>query len=162
MAIIEKTILSVKNMLKQTLDIPEYQRPYKWQAKHANQLLDDIIRHKNKSSYRLGTVVLHKDETSLSESPLNSPLNIVDGQQRLLTLTLLCHFLNTKTLFQPSLLKLKFDSTITRENLQHNAAVLQSRLKQLSETDREELVSFLLNKCQLISVTLDDLSEALY
>ena len=25
------------------LQIPEYQRPYKWTAKNANQLLDDIL-----------------------------------------------------------------------------------------------------------------------
>ena len=39
------------------LQIPEYQRPYKWTAKNANQLLDDILyaKSENKEAYRVGT-----------------------------------------------------------------------------------------------------------
>ena len=39
------------------LKIPEYQRPYKWTAKNANQLLDDIeeAMNANKEVYRVGT-----------------------------------------------------------------------------------------------------------
>ena len=45
------------------LVIPEYQRPYKWTAKNANQLLDDIEESKNanKEVYRVGTLILHHD-----------------------------------------------------------------------------------------------------
>ncbi|MCW7555093.1 hypothetical protein NX722_21200 [Endozoicomonas gorgoniicola] len=49
---------------------------------------------------------------------------------------------------------------MTRENLQHNAAVIESRVRQLSEADREELIHFVLHDCELITVTLDSLSEA--
>ena len=44
------------------LKIPIYQRPYKWTAKNAIQLLDDIIEAKNanKEVYRLGTLDLPK------------------------------------------------------------------------------------------------------
>ena len=44
------------------LSIPEYQRPYKWTARNAIQLLDDIIeaRNNNKEVYRVGTLILHK------------------------------------------------------------------------------------------------------
>ncbi len=43
-----------------SLKIPEYQRPYKWTAKNANVLLDDIERAKlgNKEVYRVGTLIL--------------------------------------------------------------------------------------------------------
>ena len=43
------------------LMIPNYQRPYKWTAKNAIQLLDDIIEAKNdnKEVYRVGTLILH-------------------------------------------------------------------------------------------------------
>mgnify|MGYP003484900339 FL=1 len=45
------------------LSIPEYQRPYKWSARNAIQLLDDIIdaQKSNKEVYRVGTLILHKD-----------------------------------------------------------------------------------------------------
>ena len=47
---------------KINLKIPDYQRPYKWRAGNANQLLDDILgaRAENKEVYRVGTLILHK------------------------------------------------------------------------------------------------------
>lgn len=65
------------------LVIPNYQRPYKWTAKNAVQLLDDIIEAKNdkKEVYRVGTLILHHDEDS-------NVYNIVDGQQRVTTFAL--------------------------------------------------------------------------
>ena len=64
-----KDLLSIEN-----LDIPEYQRPYKWSLKNVNQLIDDILRFKNKEAYRLGTVVVHKNSK-------NNTVNIVTGKQ---------------------------------------------------------------------------------
>lgn len=42
------------------LSIPDYQRPYKWTARNAIQLLDDILeaRNANKEVYRVGTLIL--------------------------------------------------------------------------------------------------------
>jgi hypothetical protein len=147
-------VVSVKEILSSPLSIPQYQRPYKWAASHVNQLLDDVIKHKHKKSYRLGTVVLHKDK----DQP--NILSIVDGQQRLLTLTLICHFLKTSHLVSIQLLEHSFDSNISKENLQHNAAIISSRLNQLTEAETEELTDFLFHKCELIEVVLDDLNEA--
>lgn len=72
------------------LEIPPYQRPYKWTAKNAIQLLDDIIeaKNQNKETYRIGTLILHFDK--------NSKYNIVDGQQRTVTLSLLVKALNAE------------------------------------------------------------------
>ncbi|SFG68277.1 DUF262 domain-containing protein [Neptunomonas qingdaonensis] len=156
MPIISKEVVTVKNMLEMPLVIPDYQRPYKWLDSHVNQLFDDLLNHRYKNRYRLGTVVLHKEALEGSEQELS----IVDGQQRLLTLTLLCHMLDKNKLCQPNLLEQVFSSPITIENLSHNAAVIDSRANQLSESDREYLVDFLLNRCELICVKLDDLSEA--
>ncbi|WP_133407033.1 DUF262 domain-containing protein [Parashewanella tropica] len=153
MSIIHKDVQSVKSLLSEPLSIPSYQRPYKWQGKHVSQLLDDVILHRSKSRYRLGTVVLHQDDKKQQKS-------IVDGQQRLLTLTLLCSLLDKARQFRPPLLEQTFSSKVTRENLQHNAAVIESRIKQLGEADREELIDFILHKCELIVVRLDSLSEA--
>ena len=43
------------------LTIPVYQRPYKWTAKNANQLLDDIeeARNSNKEIYRVSNINTH-------------------------------------------------------------------------------------------------------
>jgi len=75
------SIRNVGEVLQDALTIPIYQRPYRWSEKHVSQLIHDIIHHQDKSSYRLGTIVVHEDE--------DSKLSIVDGQQRLLTLALM-------------------------------------------------------------------------
>lgn len=135
MAIVEIKLSKVKDILEMSLTVPNYQRPYKWQAQHVNQLLDDIIYHRNKNNYRLGTIVLYQN---------NSQLEIVDGQQRLLTLTLLCSLLDNKNLLcNPKLRNHRFSFPPTIRNLKHNTAVIDSRIKQLSESDQKELIDFL-------------------
>ena len=59
------------------LKIPEYQRPYIWNAEQLDQLITDIEEHQKKSkrsAYYLGSIILHAKDTEL---------NIIDGQQRL-------------------------------------------------------------------------------
>ena len=65
--------------------IPEYQRPYSWQPEHARQLLDDLseaLDREDDEPYFLGSIVLVKDEK-------NPEADVIDGQQRLTTLTIL-------------------------------------------------------------------------
>jgi len=71
--------------------IPLYQRPYSWTTEEAGELLDDLISFVGGdasatidalSPYFLGSIVLIKDE-SLPDA------EVVDGQQRLITLTIL-------------------------------------------------------------------------
>ncbi|MEF1336987.1 DUF262 domain-containing protein [Vibrio rotiferianus] len=150
----------VNEILIEGLQIPKYQRPYKWQPKHVNQLIDDILNHRTKPCYRLGTVVLHQGKDS-GGGEGKGALNIVDGQQRLLTLTLLCTILDVeeKTI-SSSLLEHKFESSISIENLKNNAQIISERVASLQDSEKQELLDFVLNKCELIQVTLDDLSEA--
>lgn len=157
MAIVFNQPQTISQLLKQKLAIPEYQRAYKWQSKHVNQLIDDILNHRTKPCYRLGTVVLHQDK----DEAKNEVLNIVDGQQRLLTLTLLCLILDKseKTILS-TLLEHKFESSVSIENLKSNAQIISERVGSVPETEKQELLNFVLNKCELIQVTLDDLSEA--
>jgi len=81
-------------LLELSLIIPPYQRPYKWQAHNVNQLIEDVLLHRNKSRYRLGTVVLHQET--------ENELSIVDGQQRLLTLALLYSLLDKNSIITPA------------------------------------------------------------
>ena len=76
-----------------SLEIPNYQRPYKWKAKNVIQLLDDIIdaKHNNKESYRVGTLILHQYK--------NLKHNIVDRQKRTISFSLLLKALCTKPEF---------------------------------------------------------------
>lgn len=67
--------------------VPSYQRPYAWTTEQAAELLDDLqyARQQNGDSpspYFLGTIVVIKDDDAPAA-------DVVDGQQRLATLTVL-------------------------------------------------------------------------
>ena len=65
--------------------IPDYQRPYSWGAEQALQLLDDLegaLERDVEDPYFLGSIVLVKEPSSPSSQ-------VIDGQQRLTTLSLL-------------------------------------------------------------------------
>ena len=69
--------------------IPPYQRPYSWTTEHSGRLYDDLLgflqdsNSKNESDpYFLGSIVLIKSEG-------DPRAEVIDGQQRLTTLTIL-------------------------------------------------------------------------
>ncbi|MCY4365207.1 MAG: DUF262 domain-containing HNH endonuclease family protein [Chloroflexi bacterium] len=66
-------------------EIPLYQRPYAWTTEQVDELLDDLLNAMDRdaqSPYFLGSVVLIKKEG-------DSKSAVVDGQQRLTTLSML-------------------------------------------------------------------------
>lgn len=70
--------------------IPVYQRNYEWNATQCNQLLDDILEvgsDENLSAHFIGSIVYVHDDVYTSSKI--KELNIIDGQQRLTTLTLI-------------------------------------------------------------------------
>lgn len=65
--------------------IPSYQRPYAWTPDQAGELFDDLIsffQAEREESYFLGSIVLIKSED-------NAYSQVIDGQQRLTTITIL-------------------------------------------------------------------------
>jgi len=79
------------------LNVPVYQRPYAWTPDEAGQLLDDIVEAAGIESglppdpdYFLGTVLLMDaaggEPVRLSSKMASREFDIVDGQQRLVTL----------------------------------------------------------------------------
>ncbi|MSQ23858.1 MAG: DUF262 domain-containing protein [Chloroflexi bacterium] len=70
--------------------VPIYQRTYSWTEKECRQLWDDILRAGSTDAIALhfvGSIVYV--EQSLANITHQSPLLVIDGQQRLTTLTLL-------------------------------------------------------------------------
>ncbi len=150
------------------LSIPNYQRPYKWTAKNAIQLLDDIINAKNsnKEIYRVGTLILHKDE--------KGNYNIVDGQQRTITFSLLLYALyeNEKEADRKKvdfLTQQVFDNEYTVFNIPNNLDAFRRRVgKKTEEEDSsvdfnrsiKQLRDYIETQCELIVVITDNISEA--
>src|SRR5205085_6398903 len=70
--------------------IPIYQRTYSWGGKECQQLWDDILRtgkNDSISAHFVGSIVYV--EKGLYQVSSQSPLLVIDGQQRLTTVTLL-------------------------------------------------------------------------
>lgn len=149
------------------LAIPEYQRPYKWTARNAIQLLDDIIEAKNdnKEVYRVGTLILHKDNEGV--------YNIVDGQQRTITFSLLLYALYELEEDRPEdrfpfLNQEVFDNPFSRHNIPNNLNAFRRRTSKHMEGDEnadfiremKQLRDFIERQCELIVVITEDVSEA--
>ena len=135
------------------LCIPDYQRPYKWSAKNALQLFDDIMEAKNanKEVYRVGTLILHEE---------CGKYNIVDGQQRTITFSLLL-----KALDENSQLAFLREPLIKNPeniyNVPANFNALLRRVKNISDNkERTDFLEYIKNNCEIIVVITDDLSEA--
>ncbi len=83
----EKTIY---NLFKNSYTIPNYQRGYEWKKKEVETLIDDLLDalKQEKDFYFLSTITL----CTRGEYQVNDEANdeyVIDGQQRLITLTLL-------------------------------------------------------------------------
>ncbi|MDI6653598.1 DUF262 domain-containing protein [Gluconobacter japonicus] len=178
---INNQVLSVRQLLALTqLSIPTYQRPYRWGARNIADLFTDLATHQNKSAYRLGSVVFYQ------HTDKDEKLDIVDGQQRTLTLMLTVKVLievldeesrdgkKQATKFQRQdirqqlealrepigafMERTRFSSRDSEVNLRRNYLELHRRVAR-SEFD-EQKIDFLLNKCQVVCFVLEDISEA--
>jgi hypothetical protein len=168
---LDKDIINVSQLLKlDDLTIPIYQRPYKWTVRNINQLFQDIEKHKTKSAYRLGTIVFHQDDGDKDE------LNIVDGQQRTLTLVLTVYAIIEQRLEQIErqdlaeqleslseylddfMQRQHFESDISQRNLHRNYLEVKRLVSRYEFTEHH--IDFLLNKCEVVIFTLKDISEA--
>lgn len=161
MAIVKTEILNIGQfMANDRLEIPHYQRPYKWSINNVNQLIQDIERFKGTNSYRIGTIVIHLEDNKYK---------IVDGQQRTITFLLILKALtksklnsiNQKlkdqlSLLQKSTFKPTFKSDISKKNIKENYFEIERRIAGFDD----KVIDFLLNKCEVTHFVIDDVSEA--
>lgn len=78
---IESTDQDIRTMLSSGYyRIPRFQRPYSWDRENIQEFWDDIVRD-NPSEYFIGSMVVYKDG--------QQRYGVVDGQQRLTTITIL-------------------------------------------------------------------------
>lgn len=82
---VELYTLSLRQVLSLDLGIPDYQRIYCWGKKNVSVLWNDILEIEDGEHYRTGTLILHKH---------GHKFDIVDGQQRLVTLSLILNELH--------------------------------------------------------------------
>jgi hypothetical protein len=140
------------------LRIPNYQRPYKWDTENVIQLLNDILdaKNANKEIYRVGTLILYKEG--------GSTYNIVDGQQRTITFSLLLKALNNalkKDLIIRFLEQPLNANPYNKHNVPYNFRTLEKRINNIADVkEKEELLKYIQDNCELIVVITDDISQA--
>ncbi|EJW90485.1 protein containing DUF262 [gut metagenome] len=154
-----------------SLVIPAYQRPYKWTARNAIQLLDDVLeaRNGNKEVYRVGTLILHQTTNEKGQVVYH----IVDGQQRTITFSLLLHALyeleDADVRPEISFLSQEvFDNPYSRHNIPNNYQTFRRRILKSDEgsdqsdhqRDMVQLRQFIEKQCEMIVVITNDISEA--
>ncbi len=141
------------DLIEKKLTIPAYQRPYKWTEKNVITLLDDIFEFvilKNKN-YRLGSVILHEE---------GDDKHIVDGQQRLTTISILLRCLSNQ--FNGLLLKQNFKHKISKNNIVYNQRIINQWIgtKLRADENKKEFYSKILDKCEFIIFTVYHQDEA--
>ena len=148
------------------LNIPDYQRPYKWTVTNAIRLLDDIEEawKSERRIYRVGTLILHKDKN-------NDIYNIVDGQQRTVTFSLIIkafledqnikEFLekeqNNNKYLNFTMLELDNDPQ-TVSNVIDNYREIKRRIQNYN--DKHNIFKYLQENCEMVVVITSDQSEA--
>jgi hypothetical protein len=147
-------IKKLSDLTTENLTIPPYQRSYKWNDYHTVRLLDDIFEFVilQKKIYRIGNVILHND---------NENKNIVDGQQRLTTISLLLKLLDSY--FTGLLLNQKYKHKISKENIVSNYNVIDKWLLAKFGNDNKKRLEFykqILEKCQFVLFTVFNQDEA--
>ncbi|AEF80563.1 DUF262 domain-containing protein [Leadbettera azotonutricia] len=145
-----QAIVKLRDLINTELIIPPYQRPYKWQSNNVIHLLDDIFENviQNKRIYRIGNIILHEDKEKKQ--------NIVDGQQRLTTISILLNCLDIS--FSGLLLKQKFKHKISKDNIFYNKRIIDNWSSKI--IDKNFVKNTILEKCEFVLFTVYKEDEA--
>ncbi|NHB43248.1 DUF262 and DUF1524 domain-containing protein [Helicobacter pylori] len=119
--------------------IPIYQRVYSWEKEQCEQLWDDIIKiggNDKINGHFIGSILYVLDGNTPS-----SPLLIIDGQQRLTTITLLCIALRNRSSDEVKILE-KFSRKKIESYLINGDKDGDKKFRLiLSESDKDTLLS---------------------
>ena len=152
---IQFTSKKVGELLKEgKLRIPSYQRPYKWNRKHIRNLFYDLRDAMGKKEYQIGSVILHE----------NDGYDIVDGQQRLISISLFLHLLDDLENYKGA--KQLLSAAVFGELSCYHASENYNEWKNLTqlvgENEAQDICNFLLENCAVSVITMpqERLSEA--
>lgn len=155
-------IVTIRELLSENLTIPGYQRPYRWSTESAVTLVvDSYGAFVNKvSEYRIGSIVLHKE---IDDNKVVR-LNIVDGQQRLTTISIM--FFVFGELIKDSgyenmskLLDEKYNE-LSCEAIVNNLDIIRRKVKEIDKNQLKDYIEYLLDKCTLVKIITEDEQEA--
>ncbi|MQQ66587.1 DUF262 domain-containing protein [Streptococcus mitis] len=152
---IQFTSKKVGELLKEEgLRIPSYQRPYKWNRKHIRNLFYDLRDAMGKKEYQIGSVILHE----------NDGYDIVDGQQRLISISLFLHLLDRLENYKGAkqLLSAAVFGELSCYHASENYNEWENLTQLVGENQAKDICNFLLENCSVSVITMPKkrLSEA--
>ena len=151
-------IVNVEELLQARLSIPSYQRPYKWSIRSTSDLISDINNAVSESEhyayykYRVGTIILHFNEVTGS-------YDIVDGQQRIISLLLIKLCLNPRCR-SCSLLNSDFSSFSSQANIHNNYRRIAEWLSTKNDSERTRIEQAFSDILQVVVLAVSRESEA--
>jgi hypothetical protein len=173
---------SIEQLLKDsaTYLVPMYQRNYAWGEGEINQLIQDVVDYKKKGNarYYIGTLVVFKRKDGSFE--------VIDGQQRFTTLSLIAIYLKNLAMDSDSdssmdwykKVNIEFESRpkssytfaalsqrkalyslsgeAYNEGIANGYSLIQKALKQLSDISLSEFNDYLFNNVQIMRVDVPE------
>ncbi|EBQ2754768.1 DUF262 domain-containing protein, partial [Salmonella enterica] len=158
-----KSLEKILTGLETKYTVPDYQRDYSWSVNEVETLWTDIvISHKQQSEYFMGTIVLKKHEKD------SDIFDIVDGQQRLATFSMLFQvFASLGDSFSSNhkVLELVERNPTSLELAKKLSKVARARLREPSEPDNyylrlnkkdNELFEYIVRDESVTSFSIED------
>ncbi len=139
------------------LAIPDYQRPYKWTKRNIEELLTDISKaieegqkYGKSYKYRIGTILIHNSQ--------DGKLYIVDGQQRIISIALVCLYLRPS--FHSDLTDHCFSDNVSKQNIRDNYMFIRQWFTLQGDAEKNRFLDALKDIIEVIVITVDEESEA--
>lgn len=139
------------------LAIPDYQRPYKWTKRNIEELLTDISKaieegqkYGKSYKYRIGTILIHNSQ--------DGKLYIVDGQQRIISIALVCLYLLPS--FHSDLTDHCFSDNVSKQNIRDNYMFIRQWFTLQGDAEKNRFLDALKDIIEVIVITVDEESEA--
>ena len=150
-------IKSINELLNMKLDIPDYQRPYKWTIQNITDLLGDITnsitdaeRYRTGFKYRIGTIIIHNTDNGVAD--------VVDGQQRIISLTLIKQCIEPG--FISSILEKDFANKVTQTNIHNNFNFIREWFSLKSDETKASFRKAFAEILEVVVISVDKVEEA--
>ena len=143
---VELYTLTLLHLLNLNLLIPDYQRIYCWDEKTIRVLWEDVQNLDKEEKYRLGTIILQR---------VGNTFQIIDGQQRLVTLSLILSALHIEGV---SLLDETYQSKLAEDYISYNKYLIRNILSVVRRSERRATAERLWNGIEFNVLVLNDSS----
>lgn len=143
---VELYTLTLLHLLNLNLLIPDYQRIYCWDEKTIRVLWEDVQNLDKEEKYRLGTIILQR---------VGNTFQIIDGQQRLVTLSLILSALHIEGV---SLLDETYQSKLAEDYIAYNKYLIRNILSGVRRSERRATAERLWNGIEFNVLVLNDSS----